>query len=96
MFSVISAWERSSGQWLMGKAWWVLDRTLTKCRLKVWIARSAVLVGTLVVWGYKVVGHGLGRKEIEEGLRLFIIEDLNAKMVTARPKEVISERLGGT
>jgi hypothetical protein len=51
--------------------------------------RSFCSVGALVVGGYKVVGHGLGREEIEEGPRLFITEDLNAKKVTARPKEVI-------
>jgi hypothetical protein len=43
-----------------------------------------------------VVGHGLEREKIEEGLRLFIFEDLNMKMVTARPKEVIGGRVCGT
>ncbi len=58
--------------------------------------RSFCSVGALVVGGYKVVGHGLGCEEIEDGLRLFIIEDLNTKMVTARPKEVIGGRICGT
>jgi hypothetical protein len=47
MLRVSSACGRSSGQWLIGKAGWVLDKTLTKCRLKVWMAFSAVLVRLL-------------------------------------------------